>query len=77
MRLAGKIALITGAAGDIGRTTAVRFAQEGAVPVLSDISEEGCRRALQEAGQKGAEGCMIVADVTREDDIVSLFGRVR
>lgn len=35
-RLAGRIVLITGAAGGIGRATAERLAAEGAVPVLAD-----------------------------------------
>jgi 3-oxoacyl-[acyl-carrier protein] reductase len=77
MRLKDKIALITGAAGDIGRTTAVRFAEEGAVLILSDINEEGARKTLRGAGQHGGRGTVIRADVTREADIVSMFERVR
>jgi NAD(P)-dependent dehydrogenase (short-subunit alcohol dehydrogenase family) len=41
MRLANKIALITGAGSGIGRGIALRFAVEGALLVLSDIAEEG------------------------------------
>jgi len=43
MRLANKIALITGAGSGIGRGIALRFAAEGALLVLSDIAEEGLR----------------------------------
>jgi NAD(P)-dependent dehydrogenase (short-subunit alcohol dehydrogenase family) len=43
MRLANKIALITGAGSGIGRGIACRFAVEGALLVLSDIAEEGLR----------------------------------
>jgi NAD(P)-dependent dehydrogenase (short-subunit alcohol dehydrogenase family) len=43
MRLANKIALITGAGSGIGRGIALRFAVEGALLVLSDIAEEGLR----------------------------------
>jgi 3-oxoacyl-[acyl-carrier protein] reductase len=47
MRLKGKIALITGAAGPMGRAVALRFAEEGASLVISDIS--GPRLAESEA----------------------------
>jgi len=43
MRLAHKVALITGAGSGIGRGIALRFAVEGAFLVLSDIAEEGLR----------------------------------
>lgn len=40
-RLAGKVAFITGAARGQGRAEALRFAQEGASLILSDIASEG------------------------------------
>lgn len=73
MRLKHKIALITGAAGGIGSTTAKLFAEEGATVILSDINEEGCKKVLQEIERKGGKGGIIRADVTKEDDIVKLF----
>jgi len=77
MRLKGKIALITGAAGDIGSATAKRFAEEGATVIISDINEEGCKKVLKEIEAKGGQGSIIPADVTKEDEIVAMFARVK
>jgi 3-oxoacyl-[acyl-carrier protein] reductase len=77
MRLEGKIALVTGAAGDIGRATAKRFAEEGATLILSDINEPGCKKVLQDIEEKGAQGGIILADVTKEDQIVAMFAQVK
>ncbi|MFC1591313.1 SDR family NAD(P)-dependent oxidoreductase [Thermodesulfobacteriota bacterium] len=77
MRLKDKIALVTGSAGDIGRTTATRFAREGARLILSDINEEGCRRVQQDIQATGASADMILADVTKEDQIVAMFEQVK
>jgi 3-oxoacyl-[acyl-carrier protein] reductase len=77
MRLKGKIALVTGAAGNIGATTASRFAEEGATVIVSDIKEEGAEKTLDEIEAKGGRGSVIVADVTKEEDIVKMFAKVK
>ena len=77
MRLKNKIALVTGSAGNIGACTALRFAEEGAFVVLSDINENGCEKALQEVIAEGGKGAMITADVTKEADIVKMFNNVK
>lgn len=77
MRLKDKIALITGAGGGIGSATAKRFAEEGATVILSDINREGCEKVLKEIEEKGGKGSIILADVTKEDEIVAIFAKVR
>jgi NAD(P)-dependent dehydrogenase (short-subunit alcohol dehydrogenase family) len=77
MRLKDKIALITGAASDIGTAVARRFSEEGAFVMLSDINEDGCRRTLDSIVEQGGRGAMMKADVTKEDDIVALFARLK
>ena len=77
MRLKDKIALVTGAAGGIGSATAKRFAEEGATVVLSDINGGGCEKVLKEIEEKGGKGIIILADVTKEDEIVAIFTKVR
>jgi NAD(P)-dependent dehydrogenase (short-subunit alcohol dehydrogenase family) len=49
-RLGGKIALITGAAGGLGRATARALAAEGAVVVAADVDEAGARAIAAEVG---------------------------
>ncbi len=70
MRLANKSALITGAAGDIGRATAMRFAAEGARLMLTDINEQG---AQQTRIALGGDCAFAQADLTCEADITALF----
>jgi len=77
MRLKGKIALVTGAAGGIGSATAKRFAEEEATVILSDINAEGCKEVLGEIEGKGGKGGIIKTDVTKEDEIVALFSQVK
>lgn len=70
MRLADKTALITGAAGDIGRATALRLAAEGAQLILTDINEQGAQQIL---GALGGAAAFVRADLTSEADITALF----
>ncbi len=48
MRLAGKVAIVTGAASGFGRGIALRFAREGARVILADLSDSHGRAALAE-----------------------------
>jgi 3-oxoacyl-[acyl-carrier protein] reductase len=78
MRLKDKIALVTGAAGDIGAATAKRFAEEGAALILSDINEEGCKLVMDDIVKNGGKrGSFIRADVTREEDILTMFSKIK
>ena len=68
-RFEGKVALITGAAGGIGRAAAVRFASEGARLGLVDLSRDGLRETLAAVEKAGGAGLMVEADVTRAADV--------
>jgi len=77
MRLKGKIALVTGAGGCIGSAVVKRFSEEGATAILSDLKDEGCRKIVKEIEAEGRTGDIVLADVTKEDDIVALFSTIK
>jgi NAD(P)-dependent dehydrogenase (short-subunit alcohol dehydrogenase family) len=68
MRLAGKVALITGGASGIGRATALLFAQEGASVAIADLNSQGGQAVVEEIGQKGGHAIFEPADVTNARD---------
>ncbi len=67
-RFAGKVAVITGAGGGIGRATAVRFAGEGARVVATDVQREALGETAALVGAAGGEVLAVAADVTRTAD---------
>jgi NAD(P)-dependent dehydrogenase (short-subunit alcohol dehydrogenase family) len=67
-RLAGKAALITGAANGIGRATAVVFAAEGARIVATDIDADRLEDLRVELEARGAECATVVGDVSQDAD---------
>ncbi|KAG9252454.1 uncharacterized protein F5Z01DRAFT_228898 [Emericellopsis atlantica] len=79
-RLAGKNAVITGAAGGIGLETSILFAKEGASVLMADISEPALEKALAKvkqlipdaAGQIATQKC----DVSKEADVQALVEAV-
>ena len=69
-RFEDKVAIVTGAAGGIGRATAIRLAQEGATLVLVDLHEQPLQDALAEVLKAGAPDASIaVCDVSSETQV--------
>ena len=64
MLLADKVAIVTGAAGGIGRAIALRFAKEGCDVVAADLNLDGANVTLDEIKKLGRDGLAIKVDVT-------------
>ena len=73
--LSGKIALVTGSAGGIGKAIARKFAQEGAVVVLNDLNQDRLAEAgnqfLKEFGKDSYTTVQL--NVTSDEDIKNAF----
>ena len=66
-RLSGKVALITGAGGAMGRVAAERFAAEGAQVVVVDLIEHP--DVVQAVNAAGGEAISVAADMRSADDV--------
>lgn len=66
MRLAGKVAIVTGAGSGFGKGIAELFSQEGATVVVADID---AARAAEVAADIGATAISVAADVSRKADV--------
>ena len=74
-RLAGKVALITGASRGIGAAAARLFAQEGTRVVLASRSEEELARLAEEIKTSGGEALAVQADVSDATSVENLIKR--
>ncbi len=72
MRLADKVAIVTGAAVGLGRAVAARFAHEGASVVAADINETDGAALAGELVSKGLKAVFVRTDVSREDQVKAL-----
>ena len=73
--LAGRAALVTGAASGIGRASALAFAAAGASVALVDIDADGLSETAEAARALGGRAEVLVADVTSLGQMTSAVGR--
>jgi NAD(P)-dependent dehydrogenase (short-subunit alcohol dehydrogenase family) len=83
MRLAGKVALITGGTSGIGEATAILFAREGAAVAITGRSEERGRKVVEQIESGDGRALFVCADVRvaedcrrAVDETLSAFGRL-
>ncbi len=83
MRLEGKVTIITGAGGGMGRVAAQLFAAEGARVVVAEYGEEAGQETVGRVREAGGEASYVRVDVSDEadarrmvDHAVSTYGRL-
>ncbi len=72
MRLANKVAIITGSASGMGQAAAVLFASEGARVVVTDINERAGAETVKTIRDDGGTAIFINADITNEGEVKAL-----
>jgi 3-oxoacyl-[acyl-carrier protein] reductase len=77
-KLAGKVAVVTGASKGIGADIAQHLAAEGAAVVVNYASsKEGADRVVEEITKRGGKALAVKADVAKKADIEQLFAETK
>jgi 3-oxoacyl-[acyl-carrier protein] reductase/pteridine reductase len=76
--LAGRVALVTGAAKRIGRSVALRLATEGADVVVNYRTSKGeADEVVAQIAAMGRRAVAVKADVAKREDVIALFAAVQ
>lgn len=76
MKLEGKVVLITGGAGGIGAATARRFAREGALIAVNDVSVTDLEAVAGDLRAAGTKVLAVAGDITRKTDVEDMVREV-
>ncbi len=74
--LKGKAVLVTGAGSGIGRATAKLLAHAGAKVALLGRTEAELEKVMSEIGGRDSGHLLLVADIRREEEVISAFARI-
>jgi NAD(P)-dependent dehydrogenase (short-subunit alcohol dehydrogenase family) len=77
MRLAGKVAVVTGGGSGIGRGIALAMAQEGADVAIPDIQPNNAEKVVAEVKALGRKAIAMKCDVTSAAEVEATVARVR
>ncbi|MEO7986797.1 MAG: glucose 1-dehydrogenase [Gemmatimonadales bacterium] len=75
-RVEGKVALVTGAAAGIGRSASMLLAREGARVAVTDVHDDDGARLVKEIEAAGGRAGFWHLDVSKEDEVRSVFAKV-
>jgi len=67
-RVKNKVAIVTGGASGLGKSSAILLAREGAKIVVTDIDEENGKKVAQDIKNDGGEAIFIKQNVSKEDE---------
>lgn len=70
--LEGKVALVTGAGGGIGRAAAEAFARSGASVMVSDVNEAGCAETVALIEAMGGKAAFVRCDVSKAEEVKAM-----
>lgn len=76
MSFKDKVVLITGAGNGIGKLAAQKFAEEGAIVVVSDINGENAERTAADINENGGQAMAMKADVSNAIDIENMVSKI-
>ena len=77
MRLAGKVAIVTGGAQGIGRGIVLCMAKEGADIAIADLKVDGAGQVAAEVAALGRKAIVVKTDVTKQADFEALYEAVK
>ena len=73
MRLEGRVAIVTGAGGGIGKGIVTRLAEEGADVVLADLDQKAAQQAADRVAELGRRALVVRADVSGSQSVADLI----
>ncbi len=76
-RLQDKVSIITGAGQGIGLATAIKFAREGAIVIVADVSQAAVDAAVLACQAEGAQAMGVVMDVTQRVQVDAVVAQVK
>jgi len=76
MRFQGKVVLITGAGGGVGKVIAKRFAEEGASVVINDLNLHKAESLTNQIKKEGFNAVTVKADVSKGVEVERMVNKV-